>query len=64
MYGMYPWFLQYSTIPTVTVALPYLFAAVFKLGRLPDGLHVRVGQLALHAQEIENNVRLLDHLKT
>jgi hypothetical protein len=33
-----------------------LFAAVFELCGLPDGLYVRVGELALHPQEVQNNM--------
>ena len=42
---------------------PGLLAAVLKLGRLPHRLYVTVSHPALHRQEVQDHVRLLDHLE-
>ena len=39
-----------------------LLAAVLHLSRLPDGVHVGGTQFALHREEVEDDVGLLDHL--
>ena len=39
-----------------------LLATVLHLSRLPDGVHVGGTQFALHREEVEDDVGLLDHL--
>ncbi len=40
----------------------YLLGAMLELRCLPDHVNVVVGDLALDRQEVEEDVRLLDHL--
>ena len=38
-----------------------LLATMLELGRLPDRVHVAVGDFPLHGQEVEDDMRLLDN---